>query len=491
MDKRYVLSPHLHFDPSLSQSPMPTWQSNEHLQQYTHFDSAFSSMVSSPAAPTGATTTDSFAIRELIGKLGTICNSGEILPATNNSCYSTPLNSPPKSHDFPRNSIPLNLNPSLPVVTGDPGFAERAAKFSCFGSRSFNSRSSQFGLNNTNNESQYRSSLQRVSSNPSLKLAGSPMGVQENKSPAQVEMNCANDAKFNRLPSSTANSNDDSSVSEQNPSGENGFKSQNDINSRKRKPISRGKRKEESPNATKKAEDEDSNSKRSKLTERNAKAEEETKAGANEGQKQEKNSPKPPEPPKDYIHVRARRGQATDSHSLAERVRREKISERMKLLQDLVPGCNKVTGKALMLDEIINYVQSLQCQVEFLSMKLASVNPRLDINMDSILSKDIFQPNASFSHQNHAINSSALFGHQNQQVHNNVSNGAVDPLGLQLPQIDVFGEPLPQFSTFCEDDLQSIVQMGFGDNPNSDRPFQLQSFTDAAQNQTSQMKIEL
>lgn len=29
---------------------------------------------------------------------------------------------------------------------------------------------------------------------------------------------------------------------------------------------------------------------------------------------------KPPEPPKDYIHVRARRGQATDSHSLAERV---------------------------------------------------------------------------------------------------------------------------------------------------------------------------
>ncbi|KAL1326648.1 transcription factor bHLH137-like [Arachis ipaensis] len=76
-----------------------------------------------------------------------------------------------------------------------------------------------------------------------------------------------------------------------------------------------------------------------------------------------------------YIHVRARRGQATDSHSLAERVRREKISERMKMLQRLVPGCDKVTGKALVLDEIINYVQSLQNQVEFLSMKLASVSP--------------------------------------------------------------------------------------------------------------------
>nr|AKN09571.1 basic helix-loop-helix transcription factor [Salvia miltiorrhiza] len=48
-------------------------------------------------------------------------------------------------------------------------------------------------------------------------------------------------------------------------------------------------------------------------------------------------------PKQDYIHVRARRGQATDSHSLAERARREKISERMKILQDLVPGCNKVS----------------------------------------------------------------------------------------------------------------------------------------------------
>ncbi|KAI9079628.1 hypothetical protein K1719_038249 [Acacia pycnantha] len=89
------------------------------------------------------------------------------------------------------------------------------------------------------------------------------------------------------------------------------------------------------------------------------------------------------EPPTGYIHVRARRGQATDSHSLAERARREKISERMKMLQRLVPGCDKVTGKALMLDEIINYVQSLQNQVEFLSMKLASVNPMLyDFTMD-------------------------------------------------------------------------------------------------------------
>ncbi|XP_022994420.1 transcription factor bHLH137-like [Cucurbita maxima] len=98
--------------------------------------------------------------------------------------------------------------------------------------------------------------------------------------------------------------------------------------------------------------------------------------------------------PTGYVHVRAKRGQATDSHSLAERVRREKISERMKTLQRLVPGCDKVTGKALMLDEIINYVQSLQNQVEFLSMKLTSLNPIFfDFRMD--LDGLMIQPESS------------------------------------------------------------------------------------------------
>lgn len=108
-----------------------------------------------------------------------------------------------------------------------------------------------------------------------------------------------------------------------------------------------------------------------------------------------KDDTKPPEPPKDYIHVRARRGQPADSHRLAERVllpsenrfgffflsiflfnfemlmfvfgyqvRREKISEMLTLLQDLVPGSSRITGKAVSLDEIINYVQSLERQVE-------------------------------------------------------------------------------------------------------------------------------
>ncbi|KAI4331502.1 hypothetical protein MLD38_029687 [Melastoma candidum] len=86
---------------------------------------------------------------------------------------------------------------------------------------------------------------------------------------------------------------------------------------------------------------------------------------------------------KGVVHVRAKRGQATDSHSLAERVRRGKINERLRCLQDIVPGCYKTMGMAVMLDEIVNYVRSLQNQVEFLSMKLAAASTYYDFNSES------------------------------------------------------------------------------------------------------------
>ncbi|KAF5746663.1 putative DNA binding protein [Tripterygium wilfordii] len=135
------------------------------------------------------------------------------------------------------------------------------------------------------------------------------------------------------------------------------------------------------------------NGKRSKSSAcRDENGESRAKAETSAGKAAEKQNTQPPETPKqDYIHVRARRGQATDSHSLAERARREKISERMKILQDLVPGCNKVIGKALVLDEIINYIQSLQSQVEFLSMKLEAVNSRMTPVIDAFHLKDVAQ----------------------------------------------------------------------------------------------------
>ncbi|XP_059310877.1 transcription factor bHLH62-like [Lycium ferocissimum] len=201
---------------------------------------------------------DNFVLREFIGKLGSICNSGEISPnsfvdSNSNSCYATPLNSPPR-------------------------------------------------LNLSNFDHQIKGNFLTNSSTSNLPHFSADLGFGRSDMPDEISQDNQN-MLLNSMQVSTENN--------------------------------------------------ESSAKRSKSDEQN---------GSDKEQNDE--NQKPQEPQKDYIHVRAGRGRATDAHSLAERVRREKIGERMKFLQDLVPGCNKVTGKAVMLDEIINYVQSLQCQVE-------------------------------------------------------------------------------------------------------------------------------
>ncbi|KAM0936468.1 putative transcription factor bHLH family [Dioscorea sansibarensis] len=179
-------------------------------------------------------------------------------------------------------------------------------------------------------------------------------------------------------------------------------------------------------------------------------------------------------PKDDYIHVRARRGQATNSHSLAERVRREKISQRMKFLQDLVPGCSKVTGKAVMLDEIINYVQSLQRQVEFLSMKLATVNPRLDFNIEGLLAKDLVQSRGCSSSSigfSPDVMHPQLHSSQQGLVHPGICSMVNPPEALrrainpQFAPLNGFKEPTSQMPNAWDDEHHSMAQMPFGTNP--------------------------
>ncbi|CAH8314372.1 unnamed protein product [Eruca vesicaria subsp. sativa] len=166
------------------------------------------------------------------------------------------------------------------------------------------------------------------------------------------------------------------------------------------------------------------------------------------------------EAPKDYIHVRARRGQATDSHSLAERARREKISERMTMLQDLVPGCNRITGKAVMLDEIINYVQSLQRQVEFLSMKLATVNPRMEFNANAALSTEMIQQGESLTQSLYAM--ACAEQRLPPSGYYSLAKNMPRFSDTHFPSSD-HGFVQAETPGFWENDLQSIVQMGFGD----------------------------
>lgn len=140
---------------------------NSNWDQHDPFESALSSMVSSPAGssnPAAVCGGEGVQLVELIGKLGSICSPSEISPhyssfipinqSSNNSCYSTPLNSPPKL------DLSTQLPSALTPFATDPGFAERAARFSCFGSRSFNGKS-QLSVNDSTGE---MSKLHRVAS---------------------------------------------------------------------------------------------------------------------------------------------------------------------------------------------------------------------------------------------------------------------------------------------------------------------------------------
>ncbi|URD75937.1 hypothetical protein MUK42_08970 [Musa troglodytarum] len=61
--------------------------------------------------------------------------------------------------------------------------------------------------------------------------------------------------------------------------------------------------------------------------------------------------------------ARTKRSRAAEVHNLSERRRRNRINEKMRALQELIPNCNKV-DKASMLEEAIEYLKTLQLQVQ-------------------------------------------------------------------------------------------------------------------------------
>ncbi|XP_022758596.1 transcription factor PIF1-like isoform X2 [Durio zibethinus] len=65
--------------------------------------------------------------------------------------------------------------------------------------------------------------------------------------------------------------------------------------------------------------------------------------------------------------ISTKRSRAAEVHNLSERRRRDRINEKMRALQELIPRCNK-SDKASMLDEAIEYLKSLQLQVQMMSM---------------------------------------------------------------------------------------------------------------------------
>lgn len=240
------------------------------MDQNDPFESALSSMVSSPTASNangGGNNGENIVLRELIGRLGSICQSGEISPqqpystinggnnSTNTSCYSTPLNSPPKlnlsimeNQQIRGANLQIHGNnfQNLAPFPTDPGFAERAARFSCFANKTLGGLSAQMSFNEMGPKLE-PGKISRVSSNHAMKNSGShPMAVQQLQ-----EAGISPDKKFSKLSRSSTpekaefgDSRENSSVSEQIPGGEIGITAQVDANSRKRKSIPKGKAKE-------------------------------------------------------------------------------------------------------------------------------------------------------------------------------------------------------------------------------------------------------
>uniref|UniRef100_A0A0E0BIM8 BHLH domain-containing protein n=1 Tax=Oryza glumipatula TaxID=40148 RepID=A0A0E0BIM8_9ORYZ len=396
-------------------------------------DPALGELVPSPVG-VGVGVHEAALMDELASRLGGVCGGGlggggvPSPPSSSRyaSCYSTPVGSPCKP-------VPAPPVPSL-LAAADAMIAERAARMSCLAAAGHGG-----------------GKLSRAASSQSLLAEpGAAGGVHQ-------------------LPASDGSS--------------------SDAPSRKRKAPGSKARGKDAATSIAKSPEPGTKAKKCKLS-ADAAGDEDTKPVAGDaghgGNGKGKVLDAAGEPPKDYIHVRARRGQATDSHSLAERVRREKISERMKLLQDLVPGCNKVTGKAVMLDEIINYVQSLQRQVEFLSMKLSTVNPQLDFDVDKFIPKDQANdpsmpaplslppppPPLSYSPEGASpgICYASSQGTAMQSVVTSTKHLETAPTFanhhvIPVPSLDGFHSAHSQAgSCMWEDDLQSVVQMGFRGN---------------------------
>ncbi|WVZ96181.1 hypothetical protein U9M48_041850 [Paspalum notatum var. saurae] len=68
----------------------------------------------------------------------------------------------------------------------------------------------------------------------------------------------------------------------------------------------------------------------------------------------------------------SKRSRTAEVHNLSERRRRDRINEKMRALQELIPNCNKI-DKASMLEEAIEYLKTLQLQVQMMSMGSAGL----------------------------------------------------------------------------------------------------------------------
>ncbi|CAN6196848.1 unnamed protein product [Urochloa humidicola] len=130
-----------------------------------------------------------------------------------------------------------------------------------------------------------------------------------------------------------------------------------------------------------------------------------------------------------------RRTRAAEVHNMSERRRRDRINEKMKALQELVPHCNK-TDKASILDEAIEYLKSLQMQVQIMWMS-TGMAPMILPGAHQLM------PPISMGLNSACIPPAAQFLSQMQRVPPFMSN----PLPNQMPHISSAAHNAPNVTS--------------------------------------------
>ncbi|KAL8154016.1 hypothetical protein V2J09_011776 [Rumex salicifolius] len=89
-----------------------------------------------------------------------------------------------------------------------------------------------------------------------------------------------------------------------------------------------------------------------------------------------------------------KRTRGAEFHNLSEKRRRQRINEKMKALQKLIPNSNK-TDKASMLDEAIEYLKQLQLQVQVICVLQFNNFCNLESHISSLYAISVRSVNCS------------------------------------------------------------------------------------------------
>ncbi|KZV15099.1 hypothetical protein F511_37925 [Dorcoceras hygrometricum] len=128
----------------------------------------------------------------------------------------------------------------------------------------------------------------------------------------------------------------------------------------------------------------------------------------------------------------SKRSRAAEVHNLSERRRRDRINEKMRALQELIPNCNKA-DKASMLDEAIEYLKTLQLQVQIMSMGAGLCMPPL-----------MFPPGIQQMHPTHVPH----FSPMGMSMGMGFGTSMVDMNGGGTPRCPIFPLPPMQAAQF-------------------------------------------